>query len=158
MPQGNCTQCGTAYETEPDLSISSMRRKLSGSRYLSVIALLAATLSIVGTWFAWPTKPKPPVVYDTTGPGIIRYYGTGMYIQNGSESHRADLIIFENAYGAIKMMQPLCQSQLGIHAHMRTEIIFRWAPYRQWHSGRGPENGEECYDIHDVKSLGPDAP
>lgn len=144
----------------PDSEISNTRLQGSLNRSLAVawIAAIFATIGLFLVFLGWPTKPKP-VEWNTesTGPGIIRYYGTGTQFQAGSTTQRADIILFENSNGSMKILQPICQAQLGVHAHMKVDIQFHWAPYRTWHSGRGPDNGEECYSIDKINSLGADA-
>jgi hypothetical protein len=146
----------------PDEEISSneMTWSLNRSRLFSWLGLILSVTGIICVWIAWPVKPKPaPWTEESTGPGVVRYYGQGLAVAGaGSTNQRIDIILFENAYNAAKVIQPVCNAQLGIHPHMRVEMKFHWAPYRSWHSGRGADAGEECYQIDQVVSLGADAP
>ena len=144
----------------PDSEISNNRLRLSlgRSRLLSWLALILAVAGVFSVWYGMPAKPKPLAwIPESTGPGIIRYYGQGLNFQVGNEYQRADIVLFESNNGSMKILQPICQSQLSIHPHMRVNIDFHWAPYRSWRSGRGPANGEECYSVDNVQSLGADA-
>jgi hypothetical protein len=143
MPQTECAQCGTPYESSPALSTENVRKSLFRARAASVIALCIAVVSLGIMIISQPEKPKSPTQYEHTGVGVIRYYDS---------SKR--LLMIESSYG-IKILQPICQKELSVYIHMRTDITFRWDT---WHTGRGPDAGEECYDINNVKRIMPDAP
>lgn len=130
-----------------ELSNVKMTFSVGAAKSLAWFALIIAFVSLIGLYIAWPTKPKPGPVIETTGPIIVRYYNPG-----------SRELLVEGPGGFQKMLLPVCDGQAGVWPHERAEIFFHWAKYRQWHSGRGPESGEECYQIDRVNRLGPDAP
>lgn len=130
-----------------ELSNRQMSFNVGASRFLAWFALIFACINLIWLYMAWPTKPKPGPAIETTGPVIVRYYNSG----------RRELLV-EGPGGFQKMLLPVCDDQAGVWPHERAEIFFHWAKFREWHNGRGPENGEECYQIDKINRLGQDAP
>lgn len=142
---------------DAEISNDELQKSLGRSRFLARCGVILAICGATIAWVALPSKPKTiNWVEESTGPSIIRYYGDGMRMSSGNTTSRADLLFVENYNGSAKILQPICQSQLGVHSHMRVDIQFHWAPYQTWHSGRGPEAGEECYSIDKITSIGAD--
>lgn len=92
-------------------------------------------------WLGWPGTYVPPK-YESTGIGTVVFYDSS-----------TRQLLHENDRGYQKMLSPVCQKQLPAWSHMRVNIMYRWAPYQRWTSGRGPDAGEECYEIYAIQRL-----
>ena len=122
-------------------------RSLRRSRVFSWLAFVFAISGTICTWIAWPSSPKPVEwKIEQTGPSVVRYYNSG-----------SRELLVESVNGNYqKMLYPACSQEIGVWNHEFVNITFHWAPYRQWHSGRGPTAGEECYELDKIERLGAD--
>lgn len=156
MPPLTCVQCGTPYDTELTLSTPKMKSSMRRARFGHWTIIFLTLALFLKIYNDNPSPKKPPASYETTGEGVIRYYGQ-ITLPYGQTNQTANILLFEGTGGEWKNLSPICQNQLSVHAHMKVEIHFRWMPYNRWSTGRGPENEEECYNIINIRQTGPDA-
>lgn len=145
MPQTECISCGTPYESQPNLSVEAMRKRIWRSRLTALIAIICSWVGLLIAYLIYPPAPKP-LPYEVTGPGTVRYYDV---------SKR--MILHENHLGFMKMLEPTCSQELPVWNHMQANILFKWKAGTLWSGGAGPSGGYQCYEIISVQRTGPDA-
>lgn len=141
MPLTECIGCGAPYEANPDLSVDSMKRKVRRTTLISLISILVAIVCVILTWINSPPA-KYVVPYESTGDGIVRYY-------NGPKRE----LLHENFQGYMKMLSPICSTEIPVWSGMHANITFKWVPDNFWKPGAGPTNGQSCYEITSVREI-----